>query len=65
MIKSIEDEKAIVRPVLEQYIYEAQLGDHYTPDWFDLLSYCAGYFDGVTTPMIMVVRDLQREGKCK
>ena len=36
-----------------------------TDNWVDMLAFCIGYYGEVTLDMIMVVRDLQREGKIK
>ena len=55
----------LIRLHLEQYIYEMNHEGHCFPNWFEALSYCAGYYGEVTVEMIMVVRELQREGKIK
>ena len=48
--------------VFEDYL-EMESGTYSKPDWFECLSFLAGYFGSVTVDMIMLVRKYQRENK--
>lgn len=55
-------DKAMIMATLKNYILDQADHGNYKPEWFDLISYCLGYYGYVDTDMIMVVRDLQRTG---
>lgn len=50
--------------VFEDYL-ELVSTTYSAPDWFECLSFLAGYFGTVTVDMIMMVRRYQRDGKVR
>lgn len=55
--------KETIRMHLLYYIqYDCMSCGHYKPDWFEVLSYCLGYYGKVDRDILLVVRELQRAG---
>lgn len=54
-----------IRSVLLDYIKMCQVWDDIVtrPTWYDALAFLSGYYGELNCPMVMVVRELQREGK--